>query len=112
LSRESHRAQDDPKRWVNAFPADYWRHDLLVNAWDYTDPVSEAQSDLLQMTMGTKSPQMVITERGRDAKQIKADFQKWGELAALSSMTRDKTPVAPAAPAEPTNNEDDANADQ
>lgn len=112
LSRESHRAQDDPRRWKTAFPPDYWRHDLLVNAWPYTDPVSEAQADLLEMTMGTKSPQMVITERGRDAKQIKDDFKKWGELAALSSMTRDKTPepVEPSAPTQP--NENNTNAQQ
>lgn len=108
LSREAHRSPDDPKRWKTAFPEDFWKHDLLVNAWDYTDPVSEAQADLLQIDMGTKSHQMVITERGRDGQQILKDRTEWqdktADLPAVhSTMTRDPAPepVTPAAPAAP-----------
>jgi capsid protein len=82
-----------------------------VNAWDYTDPVSEAQSDLLQIDMGTKTHQMVISERGRDAEMILRQRREWqdqtSELSqAHSTMTRDPKPQAteqtapaPAAPA-------------
>jgi capsid protein len=77
LSRERLRASDDPRRWTTPFPADYWNHEFLPNAFDYTDPVSEAQSDLLQIDMKTKSPQMVIAERGRDEAQIIRDLQAW-----------------------------------
>lgn len=99
LSRERQRAQDDPKRWKTAFPENYWRHELLINAWDYTDPVSEAQADLLQIDMGTKSIPMVISERGRDAEQILRDRVEWNEKTkelpqARSTMTRDPSAEA------------------
>ncbi len=77
LSRERLRADDDPKKWKTAFPDNYWNHDLLINAWDYTDPVSEAQADLLQIDMGTKSTQQVIAERGRDAETILREREEW-----------------------------------
>ncbi len=105
LSRERQRAANDPRRWVTAFPPDYWNHDLLPNAFDYTDPVSEAQSDQLQMDMRTKSPQMVIAERGRNADRIISDWNAWDTLTAgmpvtHSQLTRDPTPepTEPAAP--------------
>lgn len=79
LSRERLRPRDDPKRWKTPFPEDFWRHELLPNTWEYTDPVSEAQADLLQMDMGTKSTQMVIAERGRDAEKILRERQEWRE---------------------------------
>jgi capsid protein len=110
LSREQHRAQDDPKRWRTKFPANYWSHDLFVNEWPYTDPVSEVQGDMLQCDMGIKSKQMVIAERGRDAAQIIADREQWeadtdGLPEVHSTMTRDPTPepLPPAnPPAQPT----------
>lgn len=77
LSREAQRTDGDPKKWITPFPENYWKHSLLPNAWDYTDPVSEAQSDHLQMDMGTKSPQMVIAERGRDAEKILRERAEW-----------------------------------
>ncbi len=93
LSREKQRANDDPKKWTSEWPENYWAHDLLVNAWDYTDPVSEAQSDLLQIDMGTKSPQMVIAERGRDAERIIREREEWAKKTkdlplVNSTMTR------------------------
>lgn len=101
LSREKQRAGDDPKRWTTAWPENYWNHELLVNAWDYTDPVSEAQSDLLQIDIGTKTHQMVIAERGRDAEQILRERREWmaktEEMPQVhSTMTRD--PAAEPAP--------------
>jgi hypothetical protein len=110
LSRERLRARDDPKRWTTAFPERFWTHSLLVNAWDYTDPVSEAQSDLLQISMRTKSPQMVMTERGRDIKQIERDFEEYGDPDVLSTMTRDPTPEVPPPTANPPQPTKDANA--
>lgn len=106
LSREKYRAKDDPKRWKTKFPENYWNHELLVNAWDYTDPVSEVQGDMLQIDLGIKSPQMVIFERGRDAEQIMADRRLWqkdttGLPLVHSTMTRDPAPdptIDPNAP--------------
>jgi len=104
LSRERQRAPDDSKRWKTAFPDNYWDHELLVNAWDYTDPVSEAQSDLLQLDMGTKSHQMVMSERGRDSELVLRERKEWaakiGDLPDVrSTMTRDPAPDPGEAPA-------------
>lgn len=105
LSRERLRAPDDPKRWRTAFPEDFWRHELLLNAFDYTDPVSEAQSDLLQIDMGTKSPQMVIAERGRNAEKLLRERREWAAMSedlppqVRSTMTRDAVPEPAEAPA-------------
>ncbi len=113
ISRERLRAADDPKRWKTPFPALAWEHELLINAWDYTDPVSEAQADLLQIDMGTKSPQMVISERGRDAEQLLRERQEWADKTeelpeVRSTMTRDPAPdpadVAAAAQQQPGQN--------
>ncbi len=74
-----------------------------MNAWDYTDPVSEAQADLLQRDMGSKSLKMIITERGRDAQQIARDIEAEDEEnpeRPMSTMTRDKAPE-PVAPIQP-----------
>lgn len=110
LSREIQRTPDDPKKWMTPFPEKYWSHDLLVNAWDYTDPVSEAQSDLLQVDMGTKSYQMVIAERGRDAERILREREEWQKLTRKlpqvhSTMTRDPAPE----PTEETNGNANSN---
>lgn len=117
LSRERLRQDGDARKWTTPFPEDYWRHELLINAWDYTDPVSEAQSDLLQIDMGTKSTQMVISERGRDAERILRERREWmgqnGELPrVMSTMTRD--PVVPQQPQPTTDerNSTDDNRDQ
>jgi capsid protein len=96
LSRERLRPNGDPKKWITPFPPDYWRHELLSNAWDYTDPVSEVQGDMLQVDAGFKSPQMVIAERGRDAERIIREREEWRdktkELKTVhSTMTRDAT---------------------
>ena len=114
LSREALRSPADPKRWKNAFPADYWNHELLLNAFDYTDPVSEAQSDLLQVDAGFKSPQMVISERGRDMEQILMERKEWQERTkdlpqVRGNYTRD--PVTAPAPVAPPANEDEPNDD-
>ncbi len=84
---------------MTKFPGDFWKHELLVNAWDYTDPISEAQSDLLQMDMGTKSLQMVIAERGRDGLKIRRELEEI-PIDVHSTYTRDEAP-APAAPTQP-----------
>lgn len=99
LSRERMRAVGDPQKWTTKFPQNYWKHSLLVNAWDYTDPVSEAQADLLQMDMLTKSPQMIIAERGRNAERMLKEFVEWKEktsdlTSVRSSMTRDGAGVS------------------
>jgi capsid protein len=116
LSRERLRAPDDPKRWRTEFPEDYWTHELRMNAWTYTDPISEAQGDHLEIGMGTKSPQMVIAERGRDLAQIMRDREEWqklnGELPILhSTLTRDPMPPPGAAPAPNEETEDDDDTD-
>lgn len=103
LSRERQRPDGDPKKWKTAFPEDYWNHDLLPNAWDYTDPVSEAQADQLQIDMLTKSPQMVISERGNNMEKILRERREWDEKTSelpqtRSSMTRDPTPPVEEAP--------------
>lgn len=112
LSRERLRSNDDPKKWVSAFPADYWNHELLLNEWSYTDPISEAQSDQLQIDMGTKSVQAVIAERGRDAEQILRERREWMEKTkelpqTHSTLTRDPAPepVEPQ-PDKPNKDED------
>lgn len=93
LSREKQRADDDPKKWKTEWPENYWSHDLLSNAWEYTDPVSEAQGDQLQVDAGHKSPQMVIAERGRDAERIIRERLEWAEKTSgltkvYSTLTR------------------------
>lgn len=97
LSREKNRAPDDPKRWRSAWPENYYSHELLPNEWEYTDPVSEVQGDLLQVDAGFKSPQMVIHERGRNAQLIIQQRKDWQtqteDLPTVhSTMTRDPAP--------------------
>lgn len=48
------------------FPENYRKHGFVPVGWPYTDPVSEAQADLLEMTMGTKTGQMIAGEHGHD----------------------------------------------
>lgn len=108
LSRERLRADGDPKKWITPFPVDFKKHEFRSNAWTYTDPVKEAQGDLLELDMETKSPQMVIQERGRDAARILQDWEEWDAARGNrprrhSTMTRDPAPEAPATP--PANKE-------
>lgn len=106
LSRERLRGADDPKKWKTAFPPDYWNHDLLPNEWDYTDPVSEVQSDMLQVDAGFKSVQMVMAERGRNGDKILREREEWekktrGLPKVHSTMTRDPAPEPQADPNAP-----------
>jgi capsid protein len=106
LSRERLRPPGDPDKWKTPFPENYWAHELLPNEWDYTDPVSEAQADLLQIDMGTKSKSMVINERGRDGQRIRRerleDIERDKDLPQVhSTMTRDDASVAAVAGPDP-----------
>lgn len=58
------------QRILTPVPADRLRHRFMAEGWDYTDPVSEAQADLLQISMGIKSTEMAAAERGRDEEEI------------------------------------------
>jgi capsid protein len=111
LSRERLRSPDDPKRWVSAWPANYWSHDLLINAWDYTDPVSEIQADMLACDAGFKAPQDVIEGRGNSAADTIRKRMEWiketqGLPQTHSTMTRDPAPE-PVEPDKTNQTEDD-----
>jgi len=97
--------------FVTPFPDQYWNHCFRPRAWDYTDPVREAQSDLLQISMGTKSPQMVAAERGSDWEEVQIElaaaqaFRRLNDIpSVLSNMTRDVVSIpgdaGPQQPAE------------
>jgi capsid protein len=84
-------------RFVTAAPADAWSHRFMAQGWDYTDPVSEAQADQLQIDMGIKTPQMAAAERGRDWEEMQLDlaaaraFRKLHELPDVAgTYTRDR----------------------
>ncbi len=75
-----------------------WAHKFIAEGWDYTDPVSEAQGDQLQVDMGTKTPQMVAAERGRDWEEMQEELavaravRRLKQLPEMhSTMTRDET---------------------
>lgn len=72
----------DLQRIVSPIPADPFSHRFMAEGWDYTDPVTEAQADQMQIDMGTKSPQMVASEHGRDLEEVML------ELAAAKAMRR------------------------
>jgi lambda family phage portal protein len=82
-------------RFVSAVPANNWMHKFVAEGWDYTDPVSEAQADLLQIDMGIKTPQMAAADRGRDWEEMQEEraaamlFQKALNLPQIhSNLTR------------------------
>lgn len=82
--------------FTSAIPADYWSHQFLPRGWDYTDPVSEAQGDLLLMDMGIKDPFRISAEHGWDYEttlERMAAAKKLRDAAehheVRSSMTRD-----------------------
>jgi lambda family phage portal protein len=95
-------------RFVSAVPADGWAHEFMAEGWDYTDPVSEAQADLLQIDMGIKTRKMAAAERGRDWEemqiQLKAETaaRKLNELPDVAgNYTRDRLPQQDQQPAQP-----------
>lgn len=95
LSRERKRQLlGEGGAFKSSFPEMFWDHSFSGNAWDYTDPVSEVQSDLLQIDMGIKSPEMVMIERGRNPRMVGEQLKKL-RPDVRSSMTRE--PMAQAA---------------
>lgn len=102
--------------FVTAAPERFWNHKFMAEGWDYTDPVSEAQADQLQIDMGIKTKSMAAAERGRDLEEM--TVERKAEVAAeklaglpqfASTMTRDVTDPEEAATApatgDPTNDE-------
>ena len=90
VSRERKRQQLGlPNAFANPFPAEFFAHTLHARAWDYTDPVREAQSDFLQIDMGVKSPQQVATERGRDPEEVVADIAAWHAMLRIYGLPTD-----------------------
>jgi len=92
ISREQKRqAVGMPGAFVSRFPEKFWGHKFIAVGWDYTDPVSEAQGDLLAMDMGIKSPQMVSAARGWDWEDTQAEiiaaraFRRIHDLPELNS---------------------------
>lgn len=73
--------------FVTPFPARFWPHMFQGRGWDYTDPVSEAQADQLQIDMGIKSPQLCAMERGRDWDSIQADIRRARETREAAGIT-------------------------
>lgn len=90
----------------STFPAKYRKHKFIPLGWAYTDPVSEAQGDLLELSMGTKTGAMIAMERGRDWEEMQEELalerikRRLLKLPGIvSNMTRDEvSPDAIAAP--------------
>jgi lambda family phage portal protein len=104
------------QRFVSAVPEQYWPHKFQPEAWDYTDPVSEAQADLLQMSMGTKDAQEIAAERGRDLEQIQLNMAAFMAMRrasklpnVLSTLTRDEPEIVQ--PQAPSNTQNEGNND-
>jgi lambda family phage portal protein len=100
-----------------AIPDNYWDHKFIPQGWSYTDPVSEAQADLLQVSMGTASVREVCHKLGRDFDEIaaanRADFaaQRLVGLPPLVSNLANPAPAEPSDEPDPAmggNEEDDA----
>lgn len=98
LSRERKRQELGlPGAFVTPFPEDYGNFLFLGREWDYTDPVSEAQADAIEIDIGTKSPQQAALARGRDPEEIMRQSSEYAakrrslQLPAniRSSSTRD-----------------------
>lgn len=94
LSREANRAPGDPKRWTNAFPSDYWNHNLLPNEWDYTDPVSDVKGRALECAFGFDAISNVISESGKDPDEVHRLREEYAAKTkanppALPTETRD-----------------------
>lgn len=83
LSREHKKQQlGIDGAFSTAFPEKYWDHIFVAAGWAYTDPVSEAQGDFLEVAMGTKSRSQVAMERGRDFEETV------DQLASENAMMR------------------------
>jgi lambda family phage portal protein len=87
------------QRILAPIPFEPLAHIFMAEGWDYTDPVSEMQADLLAIDLGIKTPQQCTAERGRDYEENIAQIRaanKIRQLAKLadigSSMTRDRVP--------------------
>lgn len=89
-----------------AIPENYWDHKFIPQGWSYTDPVSEAQADLLQVSMGTASVREICHKLGRDFDEIAAmnavDFavQRLGGLPPLVSNLANAAPAPTPPPTE------------
>ena len=104
------------ERFTCPMPPDFARHHFAARGWQWVNPVQEAQTALLEISMGVQSPQRVAARLGRNYEQIlaelAADFRArtlLGLPVNLSAMTREAinaltTPAATgtAKPAEPT----------
>jgi lambda family phage portal protein len=105
-------------RFKSAVPELFWTHEFMPREWDYTDPVSEAQADLLQIDMGIKSPQMCAADRGRDYEEVQRQIKEAADLRdefALGPMPRGsytRDVVAPADPAAPVQPQPDGTPDE
>jgi capsid protein len=69
-------------RFLAKVPAEFWPHRFMAEGWDYTDPVSEGQADLLLIDAGLKTRAMAAAERGRDWEEMQI------ELAAERALRR------------------------
>lgn len=76
------------QRFSNSAPQDFWRHRFGCEGWDYTDPVSEAQADQLQIDMGIKSHRMAAMERGRDWDEIQVQLQAEKAVRRLAGLAQ------------------------
>lgn len=79
------------------FPAEYGRFELHGREWDLNDPLADAQSDLLEISMGIQSTQGACEKRGRDYMKLRRDRitqitadRTGGVPVVLSNVTRDE----------------------
>ncbi len=110
ISRERQKQQAGVSNaFVTSFPKDeYLEHNMIGRGWQYTDPVSEAQGDLLNIELGRKSPQMVAAESGEDFNEVQRQKREagWPTDPPKSSMTRDATSQQQVASTSPNDAED------
>jgi lambda family phage portal protein len=85
-----------PNAFVTPFPETFQRHRFVSEGWDYTDPVSEVQGDILQIDAGLKTATAAAAERGRDWEEMQVEreaeraIQRMLNLpSVMSTMTRD-----------------------
>jgi lambda family phage portal protein len=100
-------------RIIAPIPQDPLAHKFVSEGWDYTNPVSEAQADQLQIDMGIKTPQMAAAERGRDYEEMVIDNAAAGALRKLNKLpeiagnyTRDRIEVTEKPAGQPTGEQD------
>jgi capsid protein len=90
-------------RFLAKVPAEFWPHRFMAEGWDYTDPVSEAQADQLQIDMGIKTASMAAAERGRDWEEMQLELAAERALRKLNNLpdiagnyTRDRVDAIPS----------------